>query len=175
MKLSKLNSYVVKAYEKGYRIVSGDVMSPYRLKPLCVNIRIFGGVPYARFNISTKGSGAARRTHQVLVHKLVAYQKYGLKSFEPDTHIRHIDGNSLNNLESNIALGTASDNMMDKSAEEREAQSVRAATKLRKFTDTEMDEIRSTHVNYKDTMARYGITSKGTLHYILNADYKTKV
>lgn len=56
--------------------------------------------------------------------------------------------------------------------------SVAAATRLRRFTDEEMEAIRSMRSNgysYKELMNEFNIPSKGSLHYILKTRYKTKV
>jgi hypothetical protein len=111
------------------------------------------------------------------VHRLVAYQKYGMNIFNPNFEVRHLDGNIVNNLDDNIILGSHKENMMDKPEAVRQFHSIRAASVLRKFTDYEIEKIRAYHIkcgSYKQTMSIFNITSKGTLCYILNVNYKTK-
>jgi hypothetical protein len=170
--MSEQNKCTVLAHELGYRVVGGEVISPYSGKPRKVQVQDRPSkCAYTRFTIHYNGSRS-----NVYTHKLLAYQKYGRAMFKPGIIIRHLDGNSLNNSYENIALGTLQDNTMDIPEEVRIRTSITAATKLRKFTDDEMDEIREFHSgSYKETMKAFGITSKATLHRILNVKYKTKV
>lgn len=170
--LSKNYQAVLRAYRKGYRMVDNEVISPYSGKPL--KLRIYTskrGYKYHRFTIGGPTNGRS----YVKVALLAAYQKFGEELFKPGIVVRHIDDDSLNNRSANLLLGTQSDNMFDRSPEDRLRSSVIAATKLRKFTDVEMDEIRAFHNgSYKETMETFGVC-KGTLHRILNVEYKTKV
>ena len=68
------------------------------------------------------------------------------------------------------------DNMQDKNPLVSRNASIVAATKIRKFNDIEMEEIRKFHGDFKSyakTMSKYNISSKGTLNYILNKNYVT--
>jgi hypothetical protein len=90
----------------------------------------------------------------------MAYQKYGELLFAADC-VRHLNGNSLDNSYDNIEIGSWSDNMMDIPKEIRVRRSVKYKN---------IDEIRNYYNNcksYKETMERYGISSKGTLYHIL--------
>lgn len=93
------------------------------------------GIPYRRFNV--KDSGVSR---PVNVHKLVAYMKFGEESFKWQT--RHLNGNSLDNSFDNIAIGSGSQNMMDRPAEDRKAHGLKAARILRKLSDEDVKYIR---------------------------------
>ena len=67
----------------------------------------------------------------------------------------------MNNSFDNIAIGIASENMMDRPKEERVNHAIRAASHLRKFTDKEIADMRIDRANgatYKDIMEKYGIT-----------------
>ena len=176
MRKSKANNYVVSAYDRGYRVCNGKVISPFSNKERALDLIHSATFPYYRFSVSYKIDGKWVR-RGVPVHKLVAYQKFGKDAFEEGLVVRHLDGNSLNNRGENIDIGTVVDNAQDKLPEVRMNSSIKAATKKRKFTDEEMDKIRKFHINstYKNTMKQFNITSKGTLWYILNNDYKTKV
>ena len=151
---------------------NGEVISPFTGKPRKLNIGRQYGYERYRFNIRDE---ITKNAYPVEVHKLVAYQKYGNKLLEPKIEVRHLDGDSLNNLEENIAIGTRVDNVQDVLPEDRLASSINASTFNRKFTDLEMEEIRKFHTSYKETMERFDISSKGTLHYILNTKYQTNV
>ena len=170
MKLNEAQEALVIAHEKGYRVVNGQLLSPGG-KPLAVTLK---DGKYQRFTL--KISKRDRRI--IYVHRLVAYQKYGNKLFEKGIEVRHKDGNSFNNNNDNILLGTRSENQMDIPESERKQIRLvgrKAAQKaLRKFSRTELEEIRAYHSkvrSYKKTMEKFGITSKGSLHYMLNADY----
>ena len=157
------------AYEKGYRIIDGEVYNPSGVK---LNPTSTSPSGYIRFSVSR----GRRNRVGVFIHQLVAYQKYGDKVYESGIQVRHLDGNRLNNCESNILLGTQSDNMMDIPSDDRKAYSVHAASHLRKFTDQEVKEIREFHRQgnpYSVVMVKYNISSKGSLHYILNVEYQT--
>ncbi len=169
--LSKTKEFIRLAHEKGYRVIDGEVISPFTGKSRKLRVHNRDGYKKYVFTVGEKG----KSSYPIDVHKLIAYQKYGNKVFDPDFEVRHLDNNSLNNLEENISIGTKSQNQMDKPEKLRRALSVNAATRIRKFTDAEMEKIRKYHRNYKDTMETFDITSKGTLHYILNTEYQTSV
>jgi hypothetical protein len=98
--------------------------------------------------------------------------------FEPGIQVRHLDGNSLNNLEENIELGTQSQNMMDIPEEKRKSHSILATTYNRRFTDNEMGKIRNYYKSchsYKKTKTKFNISSSGTLWNMLNVVYQTQV
>ena len=164
MSESKRNIELIRIFKKGYRVIDGVVYNP--------NGKVLKGCVHSngyRF-IHCSNNGL------VPVHRLVALQKFGSKLFEPGIMVRHLDNNPLNNHEWNIALGTNRDNQLDRNAKDREQDAINAATHIRKFTDKELILIRNYYEecrSYKDTMAFWGISSKGTLHYILNTEYKT--
>lgn len=115
---------------------------------------------------------------KVKVHRLQAFQKYGLSVFRRGIQVRHLNGNSLDNSISNIAIGTCRQNAMDKEQSTRVAVAIKASSKNRKLSDKVIKEIRSDRLNgdtYKELMVKYGITSKGTMSHIINNDYVTKV
>lgn len=77
--------------------------------------------------------------------------------------IRHLDGNSLNNKEENIEIGTNSDNMFDIPEKVRIKKSALAN---RIYSNELIKQIRSDKhlgLSYKDLMKKYNIKSKGTL------------
>lgn len=168
---------VIVAYDKGYRVINGEVMSPFTGQPrvLSIHNNDTGRYKIARFSV---GGQHNRHKYSVNVHQLAAYQKYGNVIFAEDVLVRHLDGDSLNNKDENIAIGSHSDNAMDKTKEARIKQAIMASTHIRKFPDVEMERIRakrSEGATYKDLMTEFNISSKGTLHHILNNNYVTKV
>ena len=105
---------------------------------------------------------------KVYFHRFQAYNKFGDALYEDNIMVRHLDGNYLNNSESNIDLGTNSDNMMDIPKEVRVKRSSNAS---KKYPDELVQAIRldkESGMSYKELMVKYGISSKGTLSYIIN-------
>jgi len=165
MNLSKSNEELLMAYNAGYRIEDGVIYNPKG--------KVLKGF------IDNKGYNSFHATKdgpKVMVHRLVAYQKFGPEIFKHGLEVRHLDEDSENNEKDNIDIGTHSDNMMDQSEEARLATAINASNNIRKFTDDEMQMIRQDHKimrSYRDVMALWDISSKGTLHHILNNKYVT--
>jgi hypothetical protein len=100
------------------------------------------------------------------VHRLQAYQKYGEELYVGGLEVRHLDNVCSNNAESNIALGTKSQNAMDKPKETR----VRVAGLANlKHNYAAIQAFYQGTKSYKRTMAQFALTSKGTLNYILKS------
>lgn len=104
----------------------------------------------------------------LFIHRLQAFQKYGKSLYEEGILTRHLDGNKQNNSWSNIAIGTSHDNTMDIPEQIRISRSKHAASFLKKHNYREIADFYNTCKSYKKTMEEFNITSKGTLHYILN-------
>lgn len=161
-------NWVQIAYEKGYRASFVDQKSVI-ISSIGTNMKLRptkNGYLYFRIRVNNP-----RRMINIHVHSLVAYQKYGDAILNEDMVTRHRDGNKLNNSYNNILIGTMSENMLDIPKKIRVKHATNAASYIRKFTDEEENEIREMHKNcdsYKQVMEKYEITSKGTLHYILN-------
>ena len=103
------------------------------------------------------------------VHRLQAYQKYGDKLFEEGIVVRHKNGNPLDNSWDNILIGTNSDNMMDIPKQIRIKRAKHATSFVRKYNKEEVIKFHKKEKSYKLTMEKFGISSKGTLHYILKS------
>ena len=160
---SKVNLAVKHANEKGYKVLSnGRVMSPFG-RLLKIKISNNG---YAVFSVRYKED-----SFHVLVHRLCAYQKYGDIIFSCDC-VRHLDGNCLNNAHENIEIGSFSDNQMDKPKNMRVMAAKKASRSYSmKYNDEDVCRIKDYHSNgggYNKNMKKFGISSKGTLHFILN-------
>jgi len=158
------------AYNKGYRIVGGKAFNSNGKK--------------RKLKISTTGYLCFSVNHQrkknvnIYVHQLIAYQKFGDRYLEKGIVARHLDGNKLNNSSDNIEIGTPSQNQLDRPAKERREYSIKAATKNRRFTDSELTAIRTLYKetkSYNTVMKEFNIPSKGSLWYILNTQYVTVV
>ena len=116
--------------------------------------------PYRVFNV--KDDGLSRPVH---VHKMVAFLKFGAVAF--DNLVRHLNNKSLDNSWNNIAIGSNSDNMMDRPAEERKAHALKAVKVLRKFTVEQVIFIRRTQESGK-ALAKYFNVSPSTISGIRN-------
>ncbi len=103
-----------------------------------------------------------------LTHRLQAYQKYGEDIYKKGIVCRHLNGNPLDNSIDNIAIGTQSDNMMDRKKEDRIAHAKLASSYNQKHNPYIIKKYYFKVKSYKKTMEEFDISSKGTLHYILN-------
>jgi len=162
--LTKNERALVRAKEKGYKVTkSGEVLSPSGKKR---KLSVHDG--YYRFNI-----GFGDESYPVRVHRLQAYQKFGDKYLKSDLQARHLDGDSKNNSWDNIAIGTQSENMMDKPKKQRIEHARQGAPN--KLTSKQVKEIREKVENdnyktYSDLASEYGIKSKGNISDIVNGN-----
>lgn len=104
----------------------------------------------------------------IFFHRIVAYVKFGDAIYEEGIEVRHLDNNCLNNSWDNIDIGTDHDNKMDIPKEERQK---RASNASMKYSNELAKQIREDHIkglSYKNLMLKYGISSKGTLSFIIN-------
>jgi len=147
------------AYDKGYRVTDDGIL-------LGVNGLPKSARPCKRGyqNSTIKIGNACRRLY---VHRLMAYQKYGEAMFDSGIHVRHLNGVSTDNRIENIAIGTASENTMDKPESVRQLVSSQAN---RVFSDEQVKRIlkdRAEGATYKELKERYG-APKSTLSYLFN-------
>jgi hypothetical protein len=116
MNYNKIEIIVAK---KGYKVTpEGTLLNPNG-KPMKGSKDSQG---YIRGSFRLDG----KRTN-FMIHCLQAYQKYGDKIYQKGILTRHLDSDKSNNSESNIAIGTHSDNMMDQPKEQRIAKAKHAA------------------------------------------------
>lgn len=140
--MNKAQDTIVKMFEKGYRVTPDGRFINHFGKELKVKIRSNHYYPQSQVVID----GERRNFHH---HRIAAYCKYGAKMFEKGIVVRHLDGNPLNFSFENLALGTYSDNELDKPVEQRSAvgklansyrKDVRRVT-MRKLTEEQVKEI----------------------------------
>lgn len=146
-------------YELGYRILNcGKIIS----KSGCEIKGGLDGEGYIRVNSRGK-------FNYFMAHRLQAYQKYFDKIYEKGIEVRHFNSNRIDNSYDNILIGTHKENMMDKPEHIRMAAALYASSFVRKYA---REDVVNFHDNngksYKKTMAKFNISSKGTLHFILN-------
>lgn len=150
---NKLNT--IEAATKGYTITdNGDIISP-RGRILHYTISKVG---YKCFKIRISG-----KIETIFVHRLCAYKKYGYEALLCEC-IRHLDGDKLNNKPDNIVLGSSKDNQLDIPKKLRLSR----CNSIRKWNKTEIIDFYNKVKSYKKTMKHFGITSKGTLWFLLN-------
>jgi hypothetical protein len=111
--------------------------------------------------------GPKTHRYKCLVHRFNAWFKYGEEIYQPNIVCRHLDGNRLNNHINNIVPGTQSQNMMDRPAPERHAHAFATSRYAMKHDHVKIIEFYKGH-GFKKTMIEFGLSSKGTLSFIIN-------
>lgn len=171
--LSKSNLAIIAAHEKGYKVINGILYNPSG-KQLKIYILKSAHAKYYRALFSVLVEGYSAR---LSVARLVAYQKFGNEIFKQGIMIRHKDGNSLNNLDDNILIGTQSQNHLDKPLKQRTREAIRRSGARRVLTDKQVKEMRekfySKEYSYKELMKMYNIKSSGNFYCILRTNYMT--
>ena len=158
--LSKSNKIVVYACEKGYRVSKdGDVISPEgSVRKLWIKTNGYYG-----FSIYYKND---KKSRDLLVHQLQAYQLFGKKIFNKDVEIRHLDGNTLNNKAENLSFGNRHDNIMDIPLKKRSRMAKNAGRANSSLTKSDVKDIRSLReeqgYTYKQLIEKYPM-SKSTV------------
>jgi hypothetical protein len=166
MCLSISNRIIKYVFDQGYRVLNNNIVNP-KGKILSISIDSRG---YPSITINTKKINGKRQFRRLYLHRLVAYQKYGEQIFGENVQVRHLDGNSYNFNPSNIAIGSQSENMMDRDPEERSKMASYAASFNIKYDDDTVRMIKNDRNNgmkYPLLCSKYHI-AKSTLWYILN-------
>lgn len=109
------------------------------------------------------------RITRVFVHRLQAFQKFGDSIFNKGTHVRHLNGVSIDNSFENIGIGSQSDNMLDIPEYKR---IINASNP--KFEHDKIIEDRNRGMRYSEIMKKHNIKSKGTLSFIINKSLKSQ-
>jgi hypothetical protein len=155
--VNKTNKALVLAHRKGYRVTGeGEVVNAVGRERKCQRKKSGKDLRLV-FNISVGG----RNKMPVSVHKLQAYQMFGEEMFAEGMVVRHLDGNPLNNIPENIAVGTVRDNIMDRDPEERKAHALKAAagrTNLREDWDLIETDHRDNNMGFKLLSRKYGVS-----------------
>jgi len=148
------------AFAKGYRVdIFGVVTRNGRVRKLRLN-----DSGYYRFTVCMNGG-----TYPVSVSRLQAFQKFGEALYIEGIEVRHLDNNCINNSAGNIALGTKSQNAMDKTPETRKRVAAIARMYILKHDHAAVRAFyHENGKSYRRTKQHFGITSSGTLHFILN-------
>lgn len=164
--MSKNNDAIVCAAEKGYTTDGlGEIVSPSGLVLKQNILTTKCGYQSREFGIRH-----GKNAQNVPSARFIAYLKYGTSIFAPGTEVRHLNGNSLDNSWDNIAIGTPSENQMDKSPELRLRVARTAAASLRSLSEEEVGSLRRDReagARYKELMVKYKL-AKSTVSYIIN-------
>lgn len=158
--MNQSQQLIVETFQKGYRVVNGEVISPSG-KTLATRLDTKGYLSFGR-------KIDRLRVRPVSVHRLLAYQKFGDKIFQPGIEVRHLDSICINNLDDNIDIGTPSQNSQDKPKHLRTKAALHAASFIKKYDHEEIIKRRSQGATYKQIMNEFGIPSKGTVSFITN-------
>lgn len=165
-KESKQGKAAKYAYAIGMRVTETGEVIGVRNKILHTYRSSHG--KYAYRMVSVNMAGVGRTAFKVCY--LQAYQKFGNKIYKANLHVRHLNGNSLDDSITNIDIGTPSENMLDKPRTLRIKAARIAAAKLRRFSMAEILRMRKQHAcgsRLIDLSRKYNI-SKGHMHQILN-------
>lgn len=169
-RMSKTDDATRLAFEKGYRVLPDGSVQSARGKVRKLLLTMCGKYPRLTFTIALKD----RTVFPVGVHRLAALQKFGESCFADGICVRHADGNSLNNSLDNILIGTISDNMLDRTTEDRQVHAQRAGKAASRHSDELWERVRNDHrsgLGYKKLRDKYGI-SISTLSYQLSSTGK---
>lgn len=108
---------------------------------------------------------------KVPVARLQALIKFGPDALYQDgIQVRHLNGNPGDNSYGNIAIGTASDNNMDKPLETRRRV---ASMANKKYDHDAIVKAYNDGMSYKAIMLAFGISSKGTVSFIIRSSMAT--
>lgn len=159
--MSNLDEALIYVHEKGYYVDNNGVLLLNNIPQPVQYIK--GHTNY--YALAIKHNNKVRK---VMIHRLQAYQKYGDKIFDKTVVVRHLNGNSLDNSYDNIAIGSFKDNAQDIPKKQRVFYAQNAASYRKKYNYEEVYFFYRQTKSYTQTMKQFGITSKGTLNYILN-------
>lgn len=169
--ISKNKLAAIEAFRRGYRCVDNQVIGlrgyPMKLyhRPKSDGVQAV----YKNFTLSV-GSESLK----VYAHHLVAWEKFGDDFLAEGIHVRHLDGDLFNNSHENIAIGTASQNQMDRPAADRRRVSSMANKKHSDFMLNQIKEDHASGLSYKAISLKYGIP-KSTASYYLSKTAKKRV
>ena len=152
----------IEAFNKGYRINKDGVVK--HLNKIVVGSMQNG---YKQFGYRD----SEHKNKHCKFHRLQAYQKFGDKIYEEGMVVRHLDGNPLNNTWDNIEIGTDYNNHMDIPSDVRMNIAIKATKAIIRWDYKTIRAMHDSGMSYSQIMKETGITSKGTLSYIINERY----
>jgi len=164
--LGKRSQALIYAKEIGYNTDGINVFSP--VGRILKQLKHKSG--YFYFGIRYR-----KNVVHIDVHRLMAYQKYGIQIFKNGIQVRHLDGNKINNTFDNIRIGTASENQMDKPYEIRIRASMIATSFAKKHDHDAILDMHNSGMSYAKIMKETGIKSKGTISFIIKKSVAKKI
>jgi hypothetical protein len=167
--ISERKQAVKITYEKGYRVVNGNILNP-KGKALGGSIKTSRGISYKAFAFRWPAKLFKRKTSLIPFHFLVAYELFGDKLFEQGIHVRHLNGNSLDNSPENIVLGTPLENSLDRLPLDRKIHALKTSWHNRKFSNERLSQIRidkEAGMSYNKLSTKYNV-NKSTLSFLFN-------
>lgn len=159
--MNKTNKALTHAYRRGYRVsIDGKRVKGIRKKSLSLTPNSSG---YFQFCIRLP----IGERYPVDVHRLQAFQKYGLEMFEEGMNVRHLNNNKLDNSWDNIAIGTMSDNSMDMSPRARSMRPM-ACLSESDVLDIARRVENGAYKHYQLLAEEYGLKSEQSIYNIMN-------
>ena len=158
------------AFDKGYRIVNNQAVSP---KGKILKLSLTNGkiIKYYQFGIKVPDlDKTLQKSFSVRYHHLVAYEKYGDEFFKNDVQVRHFNGDSLDNDWNNILLGSRSDNMQDINPLDRKITALKNSWNVRKYKGEILNQIKIDKLNgfsNKEISIKHNI-SPSSVWYMIN-------
>jgi hypothetical protein len=150
------------AFFKGYRIdTNGNILN--KAGALCKPYKNKHGY----FSLCVRMPN--KKPKMFLLHRLQALQKYGVNMYKDGIVVRHKNNDKADNSWENILIGTYKQNSMDIPEQIRIKHAKHAASFLKKYDNEAIKSFYCKTESYKKTMKEFNISSKGTLHYILNS------
>lgn len=160
------------AHAHGYRVLEDGTFIGPRGKVLKTEVNEKG---YLYVAVKLKACGKRK----LKVHRLQAYQKFGDALYAEGIMCRHLNGNCKDNSAENIAIGTASDNMMDMPREARVARAWKAAAARKDAYPLEVirgvREDLENGMSYSEVKRKYGVKSDGTIFYMKTHTYGLEI
>jgi len=164
------------ALQQGYKVMeNGEIIG---LRGKVLRSKRGGKQKYCSTSFSIWMDGQ-RINSSLPTHKVVACSLWGNKAFSPGLCVRHLDGNPDNNHPNNLALGTHSENNLDKDPIVRSnaAKKARATQKIpmNKIIDTNIIlnilERRKQGTSYQNLGKEFSL-ARGTIRRICRENGK---
>lgn len=169
----KRSRYIRVAFEMGYRVTAaGGVVAPSGRHLV---LRWNGDYRHFTFTVrkADREEHGLFRVCSLPVHRLASYQLFGEEALKPGIQTRHLNDSKIDNRLVNIAIGTQSDNMMDRPEHVRKAIAVLGARSprktRRKLIDDQVRQIRERFVAGESarTLAKAFGVAHGTISNIV--------
>lgn len=160
---SKRQKLVSFCYKRGYRVEPNGEVFSFTGKHLKTFLY---GDGYPAIGVRDEEGN----TEILTIHALVAYQKFGSSIFKQGIEIRHLNGNKEDYSESNIALGTHLENVLDIPQKDRLRRGRNAGRTNSHLINQDVLDMREGFSNGNTlcwAMEKYGI-AKSTASYIKN-------